>query len=129
VLVVQNRAKRTYVEEEVEALQTTAMVVLAVDDRLGELSALAGSRRRAGPARSFGCTRPARSCPIGIALGHVGVCTSRASSSPITSPRTCAKELKRLDTALVRNCAPTSTACWSAATSPKAASTGDVLEA
>src|SRR3979409_1805992 len=30
VLVVQNRAKRTYVEEEVEALQTTAMVLAGV---------------------------------------------------------------------------------------------------
>src|ERR671933_263884 len=40
VLVVQNRAKRTYVEEEVEALQTTAMV-LAEMIASGELSALA----------------------------------------------------------------------------------------
>src|SRR3982074_215 len=40
VLVVQNRAKRTYVEEEVEALQTTAMV-LAEMIASGELAALA----------------------------------------------------------------------------------------
>jgi len=40
VLVVQNRAKRTYVEEEVEALQTTAMV-LAEMIASGELSAMA----------------------------------------------------------------------------------------
>ena len=40
VLVVQNRAKRTYVEEEVEALQTTAMV-LAEMIASGELSSLA----------------------------------------------------------------------------------------
>ena len=40
VLVVQNRAHRTYVEEEVEALQTTAMV-LAEMIASGELSALA----------------------------------------------------------------------------------------
>src|SRR5947199_7047270 len=40
VLVVQNRAKRTYVEEELEALQTTAMV-LAELIASGELSALA----------------------------------------------------------------------------------------
>ena len=49
VLVVQNRAKRTYVEEEVEALQTTAMV-LAEMIASGELSALATARRRAGRA-------------------------------------------------------------------------------
>src|SRR3974377_1937738 len=40
VLVVQNRANRTYVEEEVEALQTTAMV-LAEMIASGELAALA----------------------------------------------------------------------------------------
>ena len=40
VLVVQNRARRTYSEEEVEALQTTAMV-LAEMIASGELSALA----------------------------------------------------------------------------------------
>jgi len=40
VLVVQNRAKRTYVEEEVEALQTTAMV-LAEMIASGELASLA----------------------------------------------------------------------------------------
>src|SRR4029434_10714586 len=40
VLVVQNRASRTYVEEEVEALQTTAMV-LAEMIASGELAALA----------------------------------------------------------------------------------------
>src|SRR5438874_1784686 len=39
VLVVQNRAKRTYVEEEVEALQTTAMV-LAEMIASGELAAV-----------------------------------------------------------------------------------------
>ena len=40
VLVVQNRARRTYSEEEVEALQTTAMVLAEVIAS-GELSALA----------------------------------------------------------------------------------------
>ena len=40
VLVVQNRARRTYTEEEVEALQTTAMV-LAEMIASGELSSLA----------------------------------------------------------------------------------------
>jgi phosphotransferase system, enzyme I, PtsP len=41
VLVVQNRARRTYTEEEEEALQTTAMV-LAEMIASGDLSALAG---------------------------------------------------------------------------------------
>src|SRR5512138_2818756 len=68
VLVVQNRARRTYTEEEEEALQTTAMV-LAEMIASGELSALA--RPGAEPA-----VRPRRNVtgtPLseGIALGHV----------------------------------------------------------
>ena len=49
VLVVQNRARRTYTEEEEEALQTTAMV-LAEMIASGELSSLATAGRRAGRA-------------------------------------------------------------------------------
>ena len=51
VLVVQNRARRTYSEEEEEALQTTAMV-LAEMIASGELSALAqpGAEPRRAPA-------------------------------------------------------------------------------
>ena len=50
VLVVQNRARRTYTEEEEEALQTTAMV-LAEMIASGELSAIAkpGARARRPP--------------------------------------------------------------------------------
>src|ERR1700757_556307 len=69
VLVVQNRARRTYSEEEEEALQTTAMV-LAEMIASGELSALARP----------GVPEPAARRPLhltgaalteGIALGHV----------------------------------------------------------
>jgi phosphotransferase system, enzyme I, PtsP len=69
VLVVQNRARRTYTEEEEEALQTTAMV-LAEMIASGELSALARP----------GVPEPAARRPLhltgsalseGIALGHV----------------------------------------------------------
>ncbi len=45
VLVVQNRAKRTYSEEEMEALQTTAMI-------LAELVAVANSKPSRAPARA-----------------------------------------------------------------------------
>src|ERR1700681_4448970 len=65
VLVVQNRARRTYSEEEVEALQTTAMV-LAEMIASGELS-------RPGDqlaARSSVHLKGAALCE-GIALGHV----------------------------------------------------------
>jgi phosphotransferase system, enzyme I, PtsP len=68
VLVVQNRARRTYSEEEVEALQTTAMV-LAEMIASGELSALAPPG--AEPAAGRSLHLPGRALADGIALGHV----------------------------------------------------------
>jgi phosphotransferase system enzyme I (PtsP) len=68
VLVVQNRARRTYSEEEVEALQTTAMV-LAEMIASGELT-----RWRARPGAD-GTRRPLHlngdRWPTASALGHV----------------------------------------------------------
>jgi phosphotransferase system, enzyme I, PtsP len=68
VLVVQNRARRTYSEEEVEALQTTAMV-LAEMIASGELSALAQPGAEPAARRSVHL----KGSPLseGIALGHV----------------------------------------------------------
>jgi phosphotransferase system, enzyme I, PtsP len=65
VLVVQNRARRTYSEEEVEALQTTAMV-LAEMIASGELS-------RPGDELAARRTVHIKGTPLsdGIALGHV----------------------------------------------------------
>jgi phosphotransferase system enzyme I (PtsP) len=68
VLVVQNRARRTYSEEEVEALQTTAMV-LAEMIASGELSALAPPGAEPAARRSVHLEGSALS--EGIALGHV----------------------------------------------------------
>jgi phosphotransferase system enzyme I (PtsP) len=68
VLVVQNRARRTYSEEEVEALQTTAMV-LAEMIASGELSALAVPGAEPAARRSLHLSGTALS--EGIALGHV----------------------------------------------------------
>src|SRR5215467_9186461 len=68
VLVVQNRARRTYSEEEVEALQTTAMV-LAEMIASGELSALA--RPGAEPAVRRSLRLQGSALNEGIALGHV----------------------------------------------------------
>ena len=69
VLVVQNRARRTYSEEEEEALQTTAMV-LAEMIASGELSALA--RPGAPSPRPAGrCISTGVALTDGIALGHV----------------------------------------------------------
>lgn len=68
VLVVQNRAHRTYIEEEVEALQTTAMV-LAEMIASGELSALA--KPGAEPAAHHSQQLSGSVLSEGIALGHV----------------------------------------------------------
>jgi phosphotransferase system enzyme I (PtsP) len=68
VLVVQNRARRTYSEEEVEALQTTAMV-LAEMIASGELSALA--LPGAEPAARRTVHIKGSGLSDGIALGHV----------------------------------------------------------
>src|SRR5271168_3101217 len=68
VLVVQNRAKRTYSEEEVEALQTTAMV-LAEMIASGELSALAPPGAEPAARRTLHLNGTALN--DGIALGHV----------------------------------------------------------
>jgi phosphotransferase system, enzyme I, PtsP len=68
VLVVQNRARRTYSEEEVEALQTTAMV-LAEMIASGELSALA--LPGAEPAVRRTQRLKGSALNDGIALGHV----------------------------------------------------------
>jgi phosphotransferase system enzyme I (PtsP) len=68
VLVVQNRAHRTYSEEEVEALQTTAMV-LADMIASGELSSLA--RPGAEPAVRRAVQAKGVALAEGIGLGHV----------------------------------------------------------
>jgi phosphotransferase system enzyme I (PtsP) len=68
VLVVQNRAHRVYVDEEVEALQTTAMV-LAEMIAVGELEGLAR------PGTSLDLKRPITISGVGlgegVGLGHV----------------------------------------------------------
>ncbi len=68
VLVVQNRARRTYSEEEVEALQTTAMV-LAEMIASGELSAMAPPGAEPAVRRSLRLQGAVLN--EGIALGHV----------------------------------------------------------
>ena len=68
VLVVQNKAHRTYYDEEVEALQTTAMV-LAEMIAVGELAGLAR------PGTSLDLKRPITIAGValceGVGLGHV----------------------------------------------------------
>ena len=97
VLVVQNRARRTYSEEEEEALQTTAMV-LAEMIASGELSALARP----------GAPEPAARRPLqltgaalteGIALGHVVLHEPRVVITNFIADDL-PKELKRLRAAV-----------------------------
>lgn len=98
VLVVQNRAHRTYVEEEVEALQTTAMV-LAEMIASGELSALA--KPGAEPAARHSLHIEGSMLSDGIALGHVVLHEPRVVITNYIAEDV-PRELKRLDTALSR---------------------------
>jgi phosphotransferase system enzyme I (PtsP) len=96
VLVVQNRAKRNYVEEEVEALQTTAMV-LAEMIASGELSALA--LPGAEPAARHATHLTGSILSEGIALGHVVLHEPRVVITNYIA-EDLQKELRRLDNAL-----------------------------
>jgi len=96
VLVVQNRARRTYSEEEVEALQTTAMV-LAEMIASGELSALAPPGAEPAARRSVHFKGSAL-CD-GIALGHVVLHEPRVVVTNFIADDI-PKELKHLEAAV-----------------------------
>ena len=96
VLVVQNRARRTYSEEEVEALQTTAMV-LAEMIASGELSALALPGHEPAARRSTHLKGTGLS--DGIALGHVVLHEPRVVVTNFIADDI-PKELKHLDAAV-----------------------------
>ncbi|HMJ44087.1 MAG TPA: phosphoenolpyruvate--protein phosphotransferase [Pseudolabrys sp.] len=96
VLTVQNRARRTYTEEEEEALQTTAMV-LAEMIASGELSSIA--RPGAEPAARHAMHFTGTSLSDGIALGHVVLHEPRVVITNVIADDV-PRELKRLDTAV-----------------------------
>ena len=96
VLVVQNRARRTYSEEEVEALQTTAMV-LAEMIASGELSAMAPPGAEPAARRSVHFKGAALS--EGIALGHVVLHEPRVVVTNFIADDV-PKELKHLEAAV-----------------------------
>jgi len=96
VLVVQNRARRTYTEEEEEALQTTAMV-LAEMIASGELASLA--RPGAEPAARHAMHLVGSSLSDGIALGHVVLHEPRVVITNVIADDV-QHELKRLDAAI-----------------------------
>jgi phosphotransferase system enzyme I (PtsP) len=96
VLVVQNRARRTYSEEEEEALQTTAMV-LAEMIASGELLALAtpGAEPAIRPRRHL----DGIALSDGIALGHVVLHEPRVTVKNVIADDI-QKELQRLNEAV-----------------------------
>jgi phosphotransferase system, enzyme I, PtsP len=96
VLVVQNRAHRAYMEEEVEALQTTAMV-LAEMIASGELQAIAA------PGMTIAVRRPVylKGVPLadGVGLGYVVLHEPRVVVKKLIAEDVQA-ELRRLDEAI-----------------------------
>ena len=96
VLTVQNRARRTYTEEEEEALQTTAMV-LAEMIASGELSSIA--RPGAEPVARHAITISGAALSDGIALGHVVLHEPRVVITNVIADDV-PRELKRLDAAI-----------------------------
>jgi phosphotransferase system enzyme I (PtsP) len=97
VLTVQNRARRTYSEEEEEALQTTAMV-LAEMIASGELSSIA---RPGAPEPAARRPRQVTGVALndGIALGHVVLHEPRVVITNFIADDV-PKELKRLEAAI-----------------------------
>ena len=96
VLVVQNRARRSYSEEEVEALQTTAML-LAEMIATGELQALAVT----GPSLALTRAIALRGTPVadGVGLGHVVMHQPRVLVTQLIAEDVNV-ELRRLDAAI-----------------------------
>ncbi|MCT4657152.1 MAG: phosphoenolpyruvate--protein phosphotransferase [Cohaesibacter sp.] len=98
VLVVQNKTTRTYSDEEVEAMQTTAMV-LAELIASGELGSLAGSDG------DLDLNRPMQisglSMAEGIGLGHVVLHEPRVVVTNLIAEDAIAEE-KRLEAAIER---------------------------
>jgi phosphotransferase system enzyme I (PtsP) len=96
VLVVQNRARRSYSEEEIEALQTTAML-LAELIASGELQSIAGQGAEIALRRALSL----KGSPIaeGLGLGHVvlhqpRIVVTRLVADDVDS------EMERLDSAI-----------------------------
>ncbi|HLL27850.1 MAG TPA: phosphoenolpyruvate--protein phosphotransferase [Xanthobacteraceae bacterium] len=96
VLVVQNRAHRTYSEEEIEALQTTAMV-LAEMIASGELTALA--KPGAEPAARRPVNAKGETLSEGIGLGYVVLHEPRVFVKNFIADDV-QKEQRRLDRAI-----------------------------
>ena len=97
VLVVQNRARREYAEEEVEALETVSLL-------LGEMIASGGLKALAGPGPGLAIKRPlalkGAAIAEGIGLGHVVLHQPRVAVVNLVADDPAA-ETVRLDSAIV----------------------------
>jgi phosphotransferase system enzyme I (PtsP) len=96
VLVVQNKAHRTYQEEEVEVLQTTAMII-------AEMIAAGGLEPLLKPGSSLDLKRPMQMQGIGfgegVGLGHVVLHEPRVVVSDLIADDA-RRELNRLEAAI-----------------------------
>ncbi len=96
VLVVQNRARRAYSEEEIEALQTTAML-LAEMIASGQLQGIAAQGAPIAVRRPL--SLKGRGIADGLGLGHVVMHQPRVAVSKIVADDV-ESELARLETAI-----------------------------
>ncbi len=96
VLVIQNRASRLYSDEEVESLQTTAMI-------MAEMIAAGGLKSLARPGASIGLDRPIHSVGVsladGVGLGHAVLHEPRVAITNLIAENPAA-EVQRLEAAI-----------------------------
>ncbi|MDP3600000.1 MAG: phosphoenolpyruvate--protein phosphotransferase [Bosea sp. (in: a-proteobacteria)] len=96
VLVIQNRASRLYSDEEIESLQTTAMI-------MAEMIAAGGLKSLARPGASIGLDRPIHGVGVsladGVGLGHAVLHEPRVAITNLIAENPAA-EVKRLEDAI-----------------------------
>lgn len=96
VLVIQNRASRLYSDDEVESLQTTAMI-------MAEMIAAGGLKSLARPGASIGLDRPIHGIGValadGVGLGHAVLHEPRVAITNLIAEHPAA-EIKRLEAAI-----------------------------
>lgn len=97
VLVVQNQNRKDYAEEDVEVLESTAMVI-AENLVSGNVS---GTNDELGISKSLSTTLMGESLSEGIALGHILLHTPRVVVKKLMSDDPVA-ELRRLEDAIVK---------------------------
>ena len=96
VLVIQNRATRLYSEDEIESLQTTAMI-------MAEMIAAGGLKSLSAPGASIGLDRPIHGIGVsladGVGLGHAVLHEPRVAITNLIAENP-AGEVKRLEAAI-----------------------------